>query len=133
MRRVLPSPIYGSRIWAPMPSPNASLTHSTYAAKESFLGITWSDKVPNLDILRHCSMACLQATHKWHRLCWLSPWLNVCSVWTLTTYPQQTLYGGCANARCSRGDPRLSFTYACQCDLKLFEMDDKWEMTALRH
>ena len=118
-------------IGLPIPSLNASWTHSTCTALENLLAshagtkyLTW----PNMDILRYCGMVSLQAILKQHILCWLD------HVFYMDTdcLPQQILYGKLASTKHNSKHLRLLFTDTCQWNLKLFRIHTEWEMTTSR-
>ena len=110
----LSSLLYGSNTWA---------SHAITECK--LLGITWRDKVLNVDFLRCCDMVSLQAMLKWCRLHWLGHVFHMDTDHLL----HQTLYSELANAKCKRGHPRACFTDAFQHNVKPFKADDKWETT----
>ena len=120
--------LYWSETWASHAVTKCNLNSFHICCQTNLLGITWRDKVPNVDILRLCGTVNLQTILKQHRLCYFG------YVFCIDTdcLPQQTLYGKLANAECNRGHPRLHYTDACQCNLKLSETDAEWEMTASR-
>ena len=103
--------------------------HICYLRK--FLGITCRDKVPNVDILRHCGMVNLQIILKQCRLYWLN------HVFCMNTdcLLQQILCGELADVKHNRGHPRQQFADACWCNLKLRDCcqmgDDYIKMQAL--
>ena len=125
---VLSSPLYGREAGASHAITEHKLNSFHICCLRKLLGITGMNKVPNVDILRHCHMVSLQANPQQQWLHWLDHVFHM----DTNCLPQQTLYGEPTNAKCNRGNPRLYFTDACWCNLNLFGTDVKWEMTALR-
>ena len=100
---VLLPPLYGSGTRASHAVGEHKLSSFNICFLRKLPEITWRGKVPNMNILRCCSMVSLQVILKWHRLHWFS---HVFHMYT-DCLPQETIYGELANAKWNRGHPRL--------------------------
>jgi len=131
---VLSALLYSSEAWASHANVERKLNSFHLRCLRKICGVTWSDKVPNREILKRCGTTTLYPILKQRRL----RWLGHVSRMDPSRLPHQTLYGQLADGKRDRGRPKLRFVDVCRRDLKLFNIGSDWEhlaqdRTAWRH
>ncbi|KAI8517538.1 hypothetical protein Bbelb_035550 [Branchiostoma belcheri] len=120
---VLSALLYGSEAWASHAHVERKLNSFHFRCLRKICGVTWMDKVSNLDILKRCGTTSLYPVLKQRRL----RWLGHVSRMDHSRLPHQVLYGQLADGKRDRGRPKLRFVDVCRRDLKLFNIGTDWE------
>ena len=91
------------------------------------LGINWSDKVPNAQVLERAGLPTMYTLLRKRRLRWLGHVRRMED----GRIPKYILYGELASGKRSVGRPELRYNDACKRDLKALDIDTKsWEDTS---
>ncbi|KAI8511741.1 hypothetical protein Bbelb_108410 [Branchiostoma belcheri] len=123
---VLSALLYGSEAWASHAHLERKLNSFHMRCLRKICGVSWSDKVPNLEILKRCGTTSVFPILKQRRL----RWLGHVSRMDHSRLPHQVLYGQLADGKRDRGRPKLRFIDVCKRDLKLFHIGANWEHLA---
>jgi len=123
---VLSSLLYGSETWASHTHVERKLNSFHLRCLRKICGVSWMDKVSNLEILGRCGTTSLYPIIKQRRL----RWLGHVSRMAHSRLPHQVLYGQLADGKRSRGRPKLRFVDVCRRDLRQFNISADWEKLA---
>ena len=121
---VLSTLLYGSETWALYRRQEKRLNIFHLRCLRNILGITWQDKVTNVEVLAQANLQSMAAILCMRRLRWLGHVKRMGD----HRIPKQLLYGELAQGKRPRGRPKLRYKDTCKTSLSKCEIDvNTWE------
>ncbi|XP_048583704.1 uncharacterized protein LOC125563054 [Nematostella vectensis] len=124
---ILSTLLYGSESWTTYARQEKRLNTFHMRCLRRILGIHWSDKVTNNEVLERSGLPTLFTLLRQRRLRWLG---HVCRMEN-GRIPKDLLYGELAHGSRPVGRPKLRFKDSCKRDMLAIGLDvDNWEKLA---
>lgn len=118
---VLSALLYGSETWTLYSRQEKRLNTFHLRCLRKILGITWSDKISNVEVLDQTILQSMTSILCMRRLRWLRHVKRMDD----SRIPKQLLYGELSQGKRQRGRPKLRYKDACKTSLSKCEIDVK--------
>ena len=125
---VLPTLLYGAETWTVYKSHAKKLNHFHLACLRKIMGITFTDKIPDTEILTHAKAPSIFCHLKKIQLRWAGHLVRMPD----TRLPKVIFYSELANGKRKTGAPKKRYKDSLKCSLKDCSIDvKKWENLSL--
>ena len=119
--------LYGSETWTTYTKQERKLNSFHMRCLRRILGIQWSDKVPNAQVLARTGLPTMFTLLRQRRLRWLGHVRRMED----GRIPKDILYGELVSGKRTVGRPQLRFKDVCKRDMKALDINtETWEDTA---
>ncbi|XP_050710731.1 uncharacterized protein LOC126995286 [Eriocheir sinensis] len=116
--------LYESETWTTYAKHERKLNSFHMRCLRRILGISWSDKVPNTDVLERAGLPTMYTMLRQRRLRWIGHVRRMED----GRIPKDILYGELASGKRPRGRPQLRYKDVCKRDMKALDIDtERWE------
>ena len=124
---VLSTLLYGSEAWTLYSRQERRLNSFHLRCLRRILGIKWTDRVTNVEVLTRANIPSLFTLLQQRRLRWLGHVHRMPD----GRIPKDLLYGELATGKRAKGRPQLRFKDVCKRDMKALDIDpERWEELA---
>ena len=116
--------LYGSETWTTYAKQERKLNSFHMRSLRRILGIIWSDRVPNTQVIKRAGLPTMYTLLRQRRLRWLGHVRRMED----GRIPKDILYGELASGKRSVGRPQLRYKDVCKRDLKALDINIQcWE------
>ena len=116
--------LYRSEAWTTYSKQERKLNSFHLRSLRHILGISWRDKVPNIEVLDHAGLPTMYTLLRQRRMRWIGHVRRMED----GRIPKDILYGELAVGKRPRGRPQLRYKDVCKRDMKALEIDpESWE------
>ena len=124
---IISSLLYGSETWTTYSKQERKLNSFHMRCLRRILGIHWSDKVPNAQVLERAGLTTMFTLLRKRRLGWLGHVLRMED----GRIPKDIHYGELASSKRTVGRPQLRYKDVCKRDMKALDINtESWEDAA---